>query len=524
MAFQGLAKAAAAGESAIFLSFEEDPGDIVKNFGNFSWDLEGHIASGRLTVLDARLRGGTDISGPFELDGLLGVLKASAERTGATRLVLDGLDILLAQQPSARGAPAQLFAIDRFARERGIGTLVTLKTEDLGAGMAIAPFLGDCVIKLDRRLEADMAINTLEVQKYRGSPTPAVRVPMTVDEDGIILLYGGGQQVKHLVSEERVSSGIDRLDTMLGGGYYRGTTILISGAPGTAKTTLAGTMLAATCEAGGRGLLVSFDEADGQIVRNLRSVGVDLAPHVASGSLAMQSLRAAMAPAQFHAHRICRAIEAFRPDLLVIDPISALMKAGGREVVHSVVEVLVDFVKSRGITTIFTALVESENPEHEWTQSHVSTIADSWLHLTFVIHGGERNRALSVVKSRGSAHSNQVRELLLGADGPTLADVYTVGGQVLMGTARLEREAEAAISSVDQRYETLKRRATEMRAIDEAQARIDALQVDMQLRRQALAMLDEFEKEVERISLQRAGAVLRSRVADGNGPDDGERS
>lgn len=514
LSVQGLAAGAAAGEPGMFVSFEEDPGDVVRNFGSFCWNLADHVDDGRIGVIDARLHPGTGISGTFEIDGLLGILRAYADRIGARRLVLDGLDVLLAHEPSRPQVPSQLFAIERFARERGIATLITLKAEEIGAGMVMAPYIGDCVLRLDRRMDADVAVNTLEIQKYRGSPTPAVRVPLTVDSDGIVLLYGGGRTVQHQVFNERVTSGIARLDTMLGGGYYRGTTVLISGAPGTAKTTLAGTMVGAACATGARALFVSFDEADAQIVRNLRSVAVDLAPHVASGRLKMLGLRAAMAPAQVHVHHICQAIDAFRPDLLVIDPISALAKAGSRSVVDGLVELLVDVVKSRGITTVFITLVDNEDPEREKTQTHISTIADSWLHLTFVVLGGERNRALTIIKSRGSAHSNQVRELVLGAEGPTLSDVYTAGGQVLMGTARLEKEAEAAVVDAETRYQAFQRRASELEAIKEAQARIAALEAEIKVRKTAVTMLDDLETTISRIGDRRAGAVLKSRHAD----------
>lgn len=525
LAMQGLAQSVAQGEGGIFVSFEEAPEDIVNNFGGFSWSLADHVAAWRITVVDARLRPGTELSGSFEIDGLLAIVAARLSQTGARRLVLDGLDLFLALEPSRHDAIRQLLAVERFVRDHNITTLITLKSDDVGAGLAAAPYIGDCVLSLDRRLDGDILVSTLDMVKYRGSSTPNIRLPMTIDEGGIAILFDGRRAVDHKVFDERVTSGVPRLDAMLDGGYYRGTTVLISGSPGTAKTTLATTMVHAACMAGERAMFVSFDEAAQQIVRNVRSVSVELAAHVESGVLKMVSSRAAIAPAQLHVHQLCEAIDSFRPSVLVIDPISALMKAGGKVMVDAVVEILVDFIKARGITGIFTALVDSDNPEHEVTLTHVSTIADTWLHLTFVAHGGERNRALTVVKSRGSAHSNQVRELVLGSDGPTIADVYSDGGAVLMGTARVERQAENSVARTKAAYDLHCKRSREVSALEEARAKIAALQAEIDARTGALALLDDMEAKVVEIGEERLDAVLRSRKSDapsvGRGDDRG---
>ncbi len=515
LAMQGLAASASEGEGGIFVSFEEDPDDIIRNFGSFRWNLAEHVASGKITAVDARLCPGTAISGGFEIEGLLGILAARLTESGATRLVLDGIDILLALEPGKQDGIRQLLAVERFIRDHKLTALITLKSDEVGAGMAIAPYIGDCVISLDRRMENDISVSTLELVKYRGTPTPGVRLPVAIDERGIALLYEGARMVEHKVFNDRLSSGVARLDTMLGGGYYRGTTVLVSGSPGTAKTTLSAATVDAACKAGETALMVSFDEASAQIVRNARSVNIDLARHVEAGKLTMISLRAALAPAQMHIHHLCKVIEDTKPTVLVIDPVSSLIKGGGKSMVDSVVQLLVDYIKVRGITGILTALVDSDDPEHEVTLTHVSTIADTWLHLTFVAHGGERNRALTIIKSRGSAHSNQVRELVLSSDGLSLADVYTEGGVVLMGTARLEREAEAATVRSRDAYDIFTKRSGEAAAIEEAKARITALEAEVAGRTKALALLDELEAKVVEIGEERVDAVRRSRSADG---------
>ncbi|MGE5504970.1 MAG: circadian clock protein KaiC [Actinomycetota bacterium] len=514
LAMQGLAQSAAQGEGGIFVSFEEAPEDMLHNFGSFAWDLETQVQSGRLTAVDARLQAGVGLSGSFELDGLLGIVAARLKATGAQRLVLDGLDILLSLEPNPHERALKLLNITRFVRDHKLTALVTVKSDDIGTGPAIAPYLGDCVISLDRRLDGDITVSTLEVVKYRGAATPGLRIPITIDDTGISLLFEGKRVMEHKVFHDRISSGVKRLDTMLGGGYYRGTTVLLSGAPGTAKTTLASATVDCVCKSGEKALFVSFDESSDQVVRNLKSVGIDLESHAKAGLLEMISLRAARASAQLHVHYLCQAVDRFGPSILVIDPVSALMKSGNKSTIDMVVELLVDFIKMRGITGILTSLVDSEVPEREVTLTHISTIADSWLHLTFVAQGGERNRALTVVKSRGSAHSNQVRELVLTADGPKLTDVYTAGGQVLMGTARLERQSEAAAAQARSAYDIHSRRSAEVSAIEEAKARIAALEAELEARGKALALLNDMETKVSAIGDKRREAVLASRSAD----------
>jgi circadian clock protein KaiC len=517
LAMQMLANAAISGnERGLFVSFEESPEDLIGHLQGFGWGLPRLVADGLISIVDARLGTDSDVTGSIELDGFLCLMAAQAEAMGATRLVLDGIDLLLAMQPDRNRLLQQLFHLARTLRDLKLTTIMTIKMDGLGGSLPVeaAQYIVDCVLALERRLEGDVSVATLRVAKARGTPVITNRFPLAITEAGLELLYQDSSRA-HQVFSDRISSGIERLDTMMGGGMYRGTAALISGAPGTAKTTLAGTMVDAVCRRGERALFVSFDEAEDQIVRNLASVSLDLGRHRDAGLLRMVSMRSASASAQQHVHRLRKVAEEFRPAMLVIDPISALVKGGGKVIADSLIEMLVDFVKSEGITAIFTALIEGADPEREVTQTHVSTMADTWLHLTFVAHGGERNRALSVVKSRGSAHSSQVRELILTDRGPTLKDVYSSAGQVLMGTARLEREnkdmAEQQRSRFGRQYERIRADAH----LGELKARIALLTAEMEVKQAEQMGLDDFDRVMAEREATDVRSVLVSRSADG---------
>ena len=517
LAMQMLANAATAlNERSLFVSFEESPEDLIGHLKDFGWGLSRLVADGLIHILDARLGAEAEITGSIELDGFLGMMAAQAQAIGATRLVLDGIDLLLAMQPDRGRLLQQMFHLARTLRELKLTTILTIKMDGFGGSLPVdaAQYIVDCVLTLERRLEGDVSVATLRVAKARGAPVTTNRFPLAITEAGLELLY---QDVNsgHQVFSDRISSGIERLDSLMGGGMYRGSTALISGAPGTAKTTLAGAMVDAVCRRGERALFVSFDEAEDQIVRNLASVSLDLGRHREAGLLRMVSMRSASASAQQHVHRLRKVCEDFQPAMLVIDPVSALVKGGGKVIADSLIEMLVDFVKSQGITAIFTALIEGSDPEREITQTHVSTMADTWLHVTFVAHGGERNRALSVVKSRGSAHSSQVRELVLTDRGPTLADVYSSGGQVLMGTARLERENENMAESQRARFRRQHERIRAQAQLDELRARVALLTAELEVKQAEMLGLDEFETVMQERETADFSSVLASRSADG---------
>jgi circadian clock protein KaiC len=317
------------------------------------------------------------------------------------------------------------------------------------------------------------------------------------------------------VYEERVSSGVEGLDEMLRGGYYRGSSVLVSGAPGTAKTTLGGAFLDAACRRGERALMISFDEAAEAIVRNLASVNVRLAPHLGEGKLRIHSVRTRIGSAEEHLLRINEWIDAHQPRCIVVDPLSALLKAGGALSALSVAERLIHLAKKRGCTLLCTSLLGVDGGQ-EGTPLAVSTIADTWIQLSYLNRGGERNRALSVVKSRGTGHSSQVRELLLSDEGIELAEVYTAGGEVLMGTLRWEREAEIEEERERMRVEVTRKRAELELAQAEAEAQMEAIHRNLDALRAELAAIETGRQKCER-SWEEQHDELQTRRRTGGG-------
>ena len=317
-------------------------------------------------------------------------------------------------------------------------------------------------------------------------------------------------EIRHQASTERISAGFERLDTMLGGGLFRGSSTLVTGLPGTSKTTLAGKFAEAACRRGERTLFVSFDEGAEPITRNLASVGIQFRPHVKSGLLHMYSARTESIGAEDHLVKLKALIREARPRCMVIDPLSAIAKAGGLSAARAVASRLIYMVKDQGITVFITAINEGDEPSTEATDLQVSTIADTWIHLSYVIRSGERNRALTIIKSRATWHSNQVRELILSATGPVLADVYSAGGEVLMGTLRWEKEDEERGKTLQRRVAfDHKRRELEVSEAD-TRARIKAMENDLVRQRTELAQYSsdnearivstsEREKELRRI-------------------------
>src|SRR5689334_4653413 len=463
LALQSLVHAASAlGEPGIFVAFEENSRQIVSNAATFGWDLP-ELETRRLFFLDARLTPSTVQAGDFDISGILAGLAAKAKEMGAQRIVFDGNDVLLTMLDDPAKEHREIYRLQEWLLASGLTAMITAKASAddriSTERFAFMQFMVDAVVSLNHRMVDRVSLRGLRVTKYRGSSFAESEFPMVIASSGIEVATFGNADLEYDVSTERVSTGVRRLDTMLDGGYYRGAGVLISGAPGVAKTTLAGAFALAACKRGERVLYVSFDEAGNQIIRNLRSVGMDLEPFVDAGLLEFYSVRTETRSSEDHLINLKKTLTDFRAQNLVVDPLSALAKAGGHiAAVHASLRLL-DYARSKGITTVCTSLVADE-AINETTTTQISTIADTWIHLAYVVHGGERNRTLTIVKSRGMKHSNQVRELLLSDNGITLADVFTAGGTVLVGTARFEHEARMREQASNERNERALRRKT----------------------------------------------------------------
>ncbi len=483
---------------------------IVENAAAFGWDLDGVELVNAALPLDA-VQGGE-----FDLLGLLAALDALRAKTGARRVVFDGVDVLLSGLDNRTAERREVHRLREWLLRTGVSGMITAKMDPHGERLsqrhAYMEYMADSVVTMRHRSLDGMALRSIRVAKLRGGQHSSDEVPMIISSKGIEVTGFQTAALQHRVYSERVSTGVSELDEMLTGGYYRASSVLISGAPGTAKSTLAGAFAEAACKRGERTLYVSLDEAPEQILRNLTSVGLELKRHVKSGELQMYSTRARAANAEEHALRIEQLVRERGARNIVIDPISALTHAGGGALAEDTSVRLLDFAKSEGITIVSTSLMESPELEQEATAASISTIADTWLHLAYAVQAGERNRALTVVKSRGMRHSNQVRELLLSDEGVSLRDVYTAEGAVLMGTLRWQQEEKERQQRLRTRRETAEQRKEMEAAVSELELRLKSLERQLQLRKRELAALgaDATEEEASAEHHQRTVGQLRS--------------
>ncbi len=471
-------------EAGLFVAFEESAEQIVANAATFGWNLPA-LQKKKLFFLDARLSPETVKSGEFDLVGMLSVLGHKAKEMNAKRVVFDGVDVLLALLDDPVAERREVYRIRDWLVASGLTGILTAKMAG-GDAHAEHPygfvqFMVDCVLHLKHQVIDGSAFRNLRVSKYRGSGFSGDEFPITLTEAGLQVSNRGPAELKYNVSNERISSGVPRLDNMLCGGYYRGTNILISGAPGTAKSTLSGAFAAAACQRGERTLYVSFDEGSAQIVRDLLSVGIRLAPHIKSGTLKMYSTRTRGPNIEEQFGDLRTMVLDFQPTCLVIDPLSALSNKVTHSASVDAAQHFLDFIKTKGVTVVNTSLMARERIDED-TATSISIIADTWLHLSYVVQDGERNRALTIVKSRGTGHSNQVRELTLSDKGVTLTDVFTVEGRVLMGVARWEREQQALAEKKQTLVDSDLKRLQLQLAQAEAVARSQVIQIEMESR------------------------------------------
>ena len=485
-------------EPGVFVAFEETAERISANFEGFGWNLDA-LRPKQLAILEAQPAPDLIQSGQFDLGGLLAALKAQVRAIGARRIVFDALDIVLALLPDAAAQRREVYRLHDWLVEHQLTGLITAKASgerDHATGVqafGFMQFMVDCAVILNHSVVLGVSQRNVRVQKYRGSAFDENETPFVIGKTGFdVAIARSLGRVDSEVTDERVSSGVTRMDTMLGGGYYRGATVLLTGFPGTAKTTLSGAFAEAACKRGERTLFVSFDSDATEVIRNLSSVGIGLDRHVKSGLLRMVSARTITGSAETGLARIKALTQDHGARCLVIDPVSTLSRAGNELTAHGVAERLIDWSKVAGMTLVCTSLLDELSSKVEGgSPLHISTLADTWIHLSYLDQAGERNRGMSIIKSRGTAHSNQVRELILSDDGVTLADIYTAGGEVLMGTLRWEKEsAERVASEMADVAAKLKR------------VRLDAEEAELEVRLKSL-QTELVAKQVEKTLLSR---------------------
>src|SRR5687768_13808874 len=500
-------------EASIFVAFEESAGQIIANAATFGWDLPA-LSKKKLFFLDARLSPEVVKAGEFDLIGMLSVLKAKAEELKATRIVFDGIDVLLNLLDNAAAERREVYRIRDWLVETGLTGIITQKSgSDGDQRHGFLQFMVDCVVVLRHQVLNGSAFRNLRVMKYRGSAFAGDEFPITVTGDGMQLTNRGPTELKYEVSDERVSSGLARLDHMLKGGYHSGSNVLISGAPGTAKSTLSGLFAAAACARGERTLYVSFDEGAAQIVRNLKSVNIQLAPHLRSGLLKMYSTRTRGPNVEDQYFALREQVRLHNPTCLVIDPLSALSTKLSHLASADAAQQFLDFHKAEGITVVNTSLMNGISTD-EATATGISTIADTWIHLSYVVQDGERNRALTIVKSRGTGHSNQVRELTRANDGVTLTDVFVAQGKVLMGVARWEWEQEELAGAKRTKVAAELKRLQLQLAQAEAAARLQVVQTEMEARRAEISVLADATGSASKLVKTDRAVLRKMRHAD----------
>ena len=469
-------------EPGVFMAFEENAKDLTKNVASLGFDLKDLIARKKI-VLDFVYVGDREIetSGEFDLEGLFIRLGHAIDSIGAKRVVLDTIEALFSRLPNQRILRAELHRLFRWLKEKGVTAIITgERGEDTLTRQGLEEYISDCVIVLDHRVSDQVSSRRLRVVKYRGSTHGTNEYPFLIDEDGISVLPVTSLGLEQAASTQRIPTGVPRLDAMLGGaGYYRGSSVLISGTAGTGKTSLAAHFAEAACRRGERALFFAFEESPNQIMRNMRSIGIDLQPWVQKGLLQFQATRPTFAGLEMHLTKMHKAINAFKPQVVIVDPLNSFVIGGNEIEVKSMLMRLVDFLKMQQITGLFTSLTTSGGAL-EQSEVAISSLIDTWLLLRTIEIGGERNRGLYILKSRGMAHSNQIREFLLTDHGVELRDVYVGASGVLTGSARLAQEAQEQAGKLTRLQETERRQLELERKRKALEAQVVALRAEFE--------------------------------------------
>jgi circadian clock protein KaiC len=433
-------------EPGVFVAFEEKVDDLKRNFLSLGFDIDDLVRKKKLALDHIYIeRSEIEETGEYDLEGLFIRLGAAIDSVGAKRIALDTIEALFSGFSNQAILRAELRRLFRWLKDRDVTAVVTGERGDgTITRFGLEEYVADCVITLDHRVANQIATRRLRVVKYRGSVHGTDEYPFLIGNEGISVLPITSLSLSHGTSEERIPSGIPRLDTMLGGkGFYRGSSVLITGAAGTGKTSVAAAAIDAACRRGERCLMLLFEESEKQLIRNMRSIGMDLEPWVKKGLLRFSAVRPTAYSLEMHLAMILKMIRDFGPAVLAMDPISNLYPVGDDMQVRSALMRLIDHAKSTGITGFFTSLTSDPGLSSyalEPTTMHVSSLMDTWIILKNVEGNGERNRALSIIKSRGMAHSNQLREFVLSDSGMDLLDVYQGSGGLLFGSARAAQE------------------------------------------------------------------------------------
>jgi len=506
-------------QPGVFISFEESNEELTTNVASLGFDLNQLIVDKKL-VLDYVFieRSEIEETGEYDLEGLFLRLGHAIDSIGAKRIVLDTLEALFSALPNEAIIRAELRRLFRWLKEKGVTALITCERgEGKLTRYGLEEYVADCVILLDNRVENQISTRRMRIVKYRGTSHGTNEYPFLIDEKGFSVVPITSLGLSHPAPTESVSSGIARLDTMLDGkGFYRGSSILVSGTAGTGKSTIGAHFVESTCARGERALFFAFEESQDQIVRNMRSIGIDLEKFVKKGLLKFQNARPSTWGLELHLAMIHNMISEFSPSVVMVDPITNFLAIGDRIETKRMLTRLIDFLKARQITAMFTSLT-SGGDDLEDSEVDVSSLMDAWLLVKNIECNGERNRGLYILKARGVAHSNQIREFLLTDHGIQLVDAYVGSEGVLMGSARSSQVAREKAAEVDRKL-VMERKQRELRRKQELyEAQLIALKSQYETERDTI--LRELEEEKQR---QEVVAVQRLEIARLRQADNGE--
>lgn len=431
-------------EPGIFISFEETEKELTSNVASLGFDMDLLVKQKKIWLEHIHVeRGEIEQSGEYDLKGLFVRIHQAIESIKAKRVVLDTIESLFTALPNPTVVRTELRRLFGWLKKKGVTTVITGERGNSNlTRQGLEEYVSDCVILLDHRVSDQSSIRRLRIVKYRGSTHGTNEYPFLIDEDGFSILPVTSLGLNHTSSKERISTGVPRLDTMLSGkGYYRGSTILVSGTAGTGKTSLAAQFVEAACKRGERVLYFAFEESPSQFMRNMASIGINLDRWVKKGLLYFHATRPTLHGLEHHLTTTIKLIKKVEPQIVILDPIDAFVMGDNQTEVKIMLLRLVDFLKMKNITAFFASLTTARDCQ-ELTDMSISSLIDTWLLLRDIEIGGERNRGLYILKSRGMDHSNQIREFKLTDHGIELLDVYVGPEGVLTGSARLSQEAK----------------------------------------------------------------------------------
>lgn len=515
------------GEPGVCMSFEETADELTQNVRSLGFDLAKLIARQQVALDYVRIeRSEIEETGDYDLEGLFVRLGHAIDTIGARRVVLDTIESLFSGLENSGILRAELRRLFRWLKEKGVTAVITGERGDgTLTRHGLEEYVSDCVILLDHRVNEQVSTRRLRIVKYRGTTHGTNEYPFLIDDGGISVLPITSLGLQHQVSDERISTGIARLDAMLGGqGCYRGSTVLVTGGAGDGKSSLAASFVDAACRRGERCVYFAFEESPGQIVRNMRSIGLDLRQWTDAELLRIHSERSTASGLEMHLAAIHKLVRESQPRVVVLDPIDNLSRAGCRQDAREMLTRLIDHLKTLQITALLTAVYCGDSGQAA-TDIEVSSLVDTWLHLRNIESNGERNRMLYVLKSRGMAHSNQVREFLLTDQGVALVDACFSPEGVLTGAARQSHEAREQSAAIARRQELDARNREFQRKRDALEARIAAMRKEFEADEAELQQaLTEYQERDESRRQEQMKMRVRPQAGDGEPAVDSARS